>query len=276
MEFQKKITAASRHNNSLLCVGLDPDLSKLPTHLDKSVSSIYEFNKNIVTATADLVNCFKLNTAFYEGFGEEGDRALKHSIEFIKNEYPDVGIILDAKRADIGNTNLGSVKLAYDYLEADAVTVNPYLGKEALEPFLERTDRGVIVLCRTSNSGAQELQDLQVEGRPLYQHVADRVANYWNDNNNCLLVVGATYPNELKQVRRIIGPEMIVLIPGIGAQGGNLEQTVLAGANDKGEAIIISVSRSVIYASSGTDYADAARIEAQQLRDQINVVRKKI
>lgn len=276
MEFQNKVTAAARHNNSLVCVGLDPDISKFPNVLDKSVTSIYEFNKNIITATAESVCAFKLNTAFYEGYGTEGIAVLKKSIDFISSRYPDLGIILDAKRADIGNTNTGSVRFAYDFLGADAITVNPYMGKEALEPFLECADKGVIVCCRTSNSGAQEFQDLVIDGRPLYQHIADRVANHWNELHNCLLVVGATYPDELKEVRAITGPEMILLIPGIGAQGGDLEKTVEAGINGNGEGVIISASRSVIYASNEADYAEAARVAAKKLQADINVIRKKI
>jgi orotidine-5'-phosphate decarboxylase len=197
-----------------------------------------------------------------------------------------VVVILDAKRADIGNTNEGYAKFAYDFLGADAITLHPYLGREALKPFLDRVDKGAIILCRTSNPGAGEFQDLLVsksqpaealakEGRPLYQIVAGNVAGEWNYNNNCALVVGATHPTELEIVRRIVG-EMPILIPGIGAQGGDVEKTVKAGVDKNGLNAIINSSRGIIFASNGLDFVQKAKEEAQKLRDLINQYREKL
>ncbi len=183
-------------------------------------------------------------------------------------------VILDAKRGDIGSTAQHYASEAFDRYRADAVTVNPYLGRDSVQPFLDRTDKGVIVLCRTSNPGARDLQDLVVpdkigDGRPLYQHVAQLVARDWNANGNCALVVGATYPDELQEVRAIIG-DMSILVPGIGAQGGDVQAVLRNGKNTQGAGLIISSSRAILYAGSGEDFAQAARGEARKLRDEIN------
>ena len=273
----------SRYN--FLCVGLDSDYSEIPESMRlnsigqaRSIAeTIYAFNKAIVDQTKDLVCAYKLNCAFYEMHGEEGVTALRLTIEYIRAVAPDVPVILDAKRADIGNTNTGYAKAAFDYFDADAVTVSPHLGGEALQPFLERKEKGVFVLCRTSNPGAGEFQDKLVlpdyiearewelqyqthvgdfEGRPsqcdpmpLYQYVAYRVSREWNKNGNCALVVGATRPGELRKVREVVD-DMPILILGIGAQGGNLKEAVAAGKGSHGKGIIISASRSIIFSKN--------------------------
>ena len=255
MTFQEKLDAIVKKNNSLVCVGLDTDISKIN-------ESQFSFNKTVIEATADLVCSYKLNTAFYEAIGHEGINALKDTCDYLRQKYPEIPIIIDAKRADIGNTNKGYVQFVFTYLGADAVTVHPYLGEEAIRPFLDCKDKGIIILCRTSNKGAGEFQDLSVDGRPLYKIVAENIANKWNINKNCLLVVGATYPNELKEVRKIVG-DMTLLVPGIGAQGGDLEATLKAGLNSKKQGLIINSSRGIIFAKNPRD-------EAMKLRNEIN------
>jgi len=261
---------AQWEQGKFLCVGLDCDFEKIPKHLHKG--SIREvlvtFSKAIVDATKDIVAVYKPNSAFYEAHGEEGVAALKEISEYIIGQAPAVPIILDAKRADIGNTNAGYVDSIFNHLQMDAVTVHPYLGSEAIQPFLDEKDKGVIVLCRTSNPGAAELQDLLVDGMPLYKKVAHLVAEKWNANGNCGVVVGATYPEELREVRAIVG-DIPILIPGIGAQGGDLEKTVAAGKDSRGRGMIISASRSVIFASAGEDFAEAARSSARTLDESI-------
>jgi len=261
---------AQWEQDKFLCVGLDSDFEKIPKHLHKgSVREVLvTFSKAIIDATKDITSVYKPNSAFYEAHGDEGIAALKEISEYIIEYAPLVPIILDAKRADIGNTNAGYVDSIFKHLQMDAVTVHPYLGSEAIQPFLGQKDKGVIVLCRTSNPGAGELQDLTVDGMPLYKKVAHLVAEKWNANRNCGVVVGATYPEELREVRAIIG-DIPILIPGIGAQGGDLEKTVAAGKDSRGKGMIISASRSVIFASDGEDFAEAARKSAQTLDESI-------
>jgi len=273
MLFTKKVATAVAKNNSLLCVGLDPDITKLPASITSVENPIFEFNKAIIDATADLVCAFKPNSAFYEAYGTKGIKQLKLTTDYIKQRYPEVPIILDAKRADIGNTNDGYASFIFDYLAADAVTLHPYLGMEALEPFFSRKDKGLIILCRTSNPGAAEFQDLMIENMPLYQHIAHQVAKQWNDNNNCLLVVGATYPKEMKIIRGIVGQEMTLLVPGVGAQGGDVAATMQAGLGANGQGLIMSSSREILYASANEDFAEAARTVALSTRDEINKYR---
>lgn len=273
MSFQDTLDAAITTNNSLLCVGLDPDMAKLPAHLQGGASAFVDFLKEIVDATADAVCAFKPNSAFFEAHGAAGIEQLKEVCDYIHATHPDIPIILDFKRADIGNTNNYYVELAYTYLGVDAVTIQPYLGREAVEAFLAHADKGVIVLCRTSNAGAHEFQDLEVNGRKLYLQVADNVAHEWNSNGNCLLVIGATYPDELKEIRTLVGDDMTFLVPGIGAQGGDVEATVKAGVNAAGRGLIINSARDIIYQSSGTDFAEAARARAHAVRDEINQYR---
>lgn len=270
--FDQKVRAAMTKNNSLLCVGLDADVDKLPDSIKDQPDALFAFNKAIIDATADLVCAYKPNSAFYESLGEDGIRQLKQTADYLHENYPDIPVILDAKRADIGNTNNGYVDFTYDYLGMDAITLHPYLGREALEPFLARTDKGSIILCRTSNPGAGEFQDLMVDGQPLYRHVAKAVSKDWNDANNCMLVVGATYPDEMRQIRAIVG-DMLFLVPGVGAQGGDIEAIMAAGIDSKKQGMIISSSRGIIYASSGNDFAEVARIEASKLKEEINSYR---
>ncbi len=265
MTFAQKLTDSVERSNSLLCVGLDSDHTKLP----KTANDQFAFNKAIIDATHDVVCCYKPNPAFYEALGAAGVEALKLTCDYLRNEYPEIPIIIDAKRGDIGNTNAGYMQYVFDYLGADAVTVPPYMGGQSLEAFLERADKGVIVLCRTSNVGSGEFQDLTVDGEELYARVARRVATAWNKRGNCGLVVGATYPDELAQVRGIVGADMPILVPGVGAQGGDARQVVAVGG-----AIVINASRAVLFASIGADFAGAARAEAVRLRDEFNSYRK--
>lgn len=262
-----------------VCVGLDTNRSQISEAVERYLVGdamgdqgglIAIFNQHIVDTTHDLVCAYKINSAFYERFGVEGMEALRRTIAYIQKRAPDVPVILDAKRADIENTNLGYTEAAFKHLCADAITVHPYLGQEALQPFLANKDKGIFVLCRTSNKGAGEFQDLLCEGMPVYQHVAKKVASSWNaENNNCGLVVGATYPTELRLIRALVD-DLPILIPGIGAQGGNLEETVAAGKDSRGQGMIINSSRGIIFASSGEDFAKAARRETQKLHDSIS------
>ncbi len=265
MSFQKKLAAIVKKNNSLVCVGLDSDIDKIPSKIRNGPHPQTTFNKKIIEATHDLVCAYKPNTAFYEQRGKGGVEALKMTCDYIREKYTEIVLIIDAKRADIGTTNKGYVKFIFDYLGADAVTLHPYLGQEALAPFLERADKGCIILCRTSNPGAGEFQDLKVGKIPLYKVVAKRVVKEWNKNGNCMLVVGATYPQELYEVRKIIG-DMTLLVPGVGAQGGGVEKIVKAGLNSKRAGMIINSSRGIIFAAD-------PRSEAKRLRDEINKYR---
>ena len=277
-EFVAKLERLWARGN-FVCIGLDSDYSQIPESLKDDVVLkevvVSEFNRSIIDATNDLVCAYKPNVAFYEALGNQGWGALYRTIHYIKQHYPEIPVILDAKRADIGNTNQGYVKAAFDQLGADAVTVHPYLGKEALAPFLARNDKGIIVLVRTSNLGAGEFQDLPVGDTkdPLYQVVARNVAKFWNDNGNCAIVVGATYPRELGEVRSIVG-DMPILIPGIGVQGGEVEATVTAGKDSRGWGMIINSSRGIIFASKGEDFAEAARKATESLREEINRYRQ--
>jgi orotidine-5'-phosphate decarboxylase len=275
-EFVARLEQLWQRGN-FVCVGLDSDYSQIPISVKGGVSvedAMTRFNQEIVDATHDVVCAYKPNIAFYEAQGDEGLRALARTIRHIKESYPDVPVILDAKRADIGSTNNGYVQAVFDRLGADAITVHPYLGKEALKPFLDRKDKGIIVLARTSNPGAGEFQDLQVgeSKEPLYQIIARQVAESWNANGNCGIVAGATYPGELAEVRRIVG-DLPILIPGIGAQGGEVEATVNAGKDSRTWGMIINSSRGIIFASKGEDFAQAARQATKKLRGEINQYR---
>ena len=251
---------ACRRNRSLLCVGLDPDPAKLP------VKDVFEFNKAIIDATADLVCAYKPNLAFYEALGVRGLQALKKTVAYIPKNIPVIG---DAKRGDIGNTATAYARALFGYYKFDAVTLNPYLGYDSVEPFLDYKDKGVFVLCRTSNSSACDFQDLVDNfGIKFYQSVALRAGD-WNTAGNVGLVVGATCPEELREIRKLC-PQMPLLIPGIGAQGGDLELSVKYGVDANKEKAVIVAARQVIYASKGADYAQAARRTASELRDIIN------
>lgn len=260
--------AAGRH----LAVGLDPALERIPESIapgGTAAERVVAFNRRIVEATADLAAAYKPNSAFYEALGAEGFDALAETISAIRNAAPEAAVVLDAKRADIGPTNAGYVAAAFDALGADAITVHPYLGGEALAPFLERTEKLVFVLARTSNPGAGELQDLVADGAPLYRHVARAVAREWNAAGNCGLVVGATYPEEMRAIRGDVPAEMPILVPGVGAQGGNVAAVVAANREAGSDAFLIAASRSILYASSGEDFAGAARAAARALDSEI-------
>lgn len=267
MDFIKQLNAVWQKNNSLLCVGLDPDLAKFPAHLVGKPDAIAIFCKEIIDATADLVCCFKPQIAYFAALGAEDQ--LQIVCDYIRQNYPTIPIVLDAKRGDIGATATQYAREAFDRYGAHAVTVNPYMGFDSIEPYLTWGDRGVIVLCRTSNAGGSDLQFLSVEGKPLYQHVAQMVATKWNTNGQCALVVGATYPDEIAQVRSIVG-NMPLLIPGIGAQGGDVAAAVNAAKTKEGTGMMINSSRAILYADNSKDFALAARKVAIKTRDEIN------
>ena len=268
MNFIDALQSAWQRNNTLVCVGLDPEPGRLPAPLRDHPDAVFEFCRAIVDATADLVCCFKPQIAHFAA--QRAENALERLIAHIHKAHPGVPVILDAKRGDIGSTAQHYASEAFDRYGADAVTLNPYLGHDALKPFLDRADRGAVILCHTSNPGAKDLQELEVDGRPLYQHVAQLVARDWNGNRNCALVVGATFPLELAEVRAIVGDGVPMLVPGIGAQGGDVAAVVRNGKNAAGTGLIISSSRAILYASAGNDFADAARIATQAMRDEIN------
>jgi orotidine-5'-phosphate decarboxylase len=264
MNFTDKLLNASRKNKSWLCIGLDPDPELIPA------VDVLQFNKAIIEATSDLVCAYKPNLAFYEALGVEGLAILEKTVKHIPGDIPVIG---DAKRGDIGNTARAYAKALFSILGFDAATVNPYLGFDSIEPFINYRDKGVFILCRTSNKGATDFQNLRIDGVPLYEVVAHKV-NEWNIHGNIGLVVGATYPEELKKVRSIC-PEMPLLIPGVGAQGGDLASAVGYGADARGEKAIINVSRQILYASKEKDFARAARNVAEKIRKQINDFRNK-
>jgi len=267
VNFTEKLITASRKNKSLLCVGLDPNPELMPNG-----AGIFEFNKAIIDATSDLVCAYKLNLAFYEVLDSEGLDALKRTIKYIPDDIPVIG---DAKRGDIGNTAKAYARAMFSLFNFDAATVNPYLGFDSIEPFIQYRDKGVFILCRTSNAGAVDLQSLRCEAEPGYRPLFEIVAlkaSQWNIHGNIGLVVGATYPEELRLIRQS-HPDMPLLIPGIGAQGGDLASAVRYGVDSKGEKAIINSSRQIIYASREKDFVEAARRIASSLRDQINSYR---
>ncbi|TPG08529.1 orotidine-5'-phosphate decarboxylase [Rhodanobacter glycinis] len=272
MSFMQSLQQAWTRNNSLVCVGLDPEPSKFPAHLRDKPDAVFEFCRAIVDATADLVCAFKPQIAHFAALRAED--ALERLIAHIHEKHPGVPVILDAKRGDIGSTAQHYVSEAFDRYGADAVTLNPYLGRDSVQPFLDRADKGVILLCHTSNAGAADLQELFVSdesggGKPLYQHVAQIVAREWNTHGNCALVTGATWPEQLAEVRALVG-DVPLLVPGVGAQGGDVEAVVRNGRTIDGSGLMISSSRAILYAGSGEDFAQAARTATQTLRDTIN------
>lgn len=275
MNFLEKLVSASRQHNSLLCVGLDPEPARFPSELrDMPVEkAVVQFCRAIVEATAPYVCAFKPNIAFFEVLGPTGMRVFQEVLHAIPAHIP---ILVDAKRGDLGNTARNYATALFDVYGCDAATVNPYLGYDSVAPFLAYREKGVILLCRTSNPSARDFQDLLIHddrgrARPLYEVVARRVQT-WNEAGNCGLVVGATYPQELRTIRALC-PDMPILIPGVGAQGGDLEASVQAGIDARGERAMIAVSRSILYAGNNTDYATVAAQEALLLRDQINRAR---
>jgi orotidine-5'-phosphate decarboxylase len=272
MNFTAALAAAWQSRNSLLCVGLDPEPAKFPAHLRGQSDAIFRFCREIADATADLVCCFKPQIAYFAA--QRAEDALERLIAHIHAAHPGTPVILDAKRGDIGSTAEQYAKEAFERYRADAVTVNPYLGRDSVEPYLAHTDKGVILLCRTSNPGGSDLQFCEVAREAggtekLYERVARLVATSWNRNGNCALVVGATFPQELARVRELTG-DLPLLVPGIGAQGGDIEATVRAGRSNAGSGLMISSSRAILYAGTGEDFAAQARRVALDTREAIN------
>jgi len=267
MDFMQALRARWTRADSLVCVGLDPEPAKFPGHLHDDPDPVFKFCRAIVDATAPYVCSFKPQIAHFAALGAED--ALQRLIAHIHAAHAGIPVILDAKRGDIGSTAQQYAVEAFDRYRADAVTANPYLGRDSVQPFLDRADKGVVILCRTSNAGAGDLQDLDVGGRPLYQHVAETIARDWNGNGNCALVVGATWPEQLREVRSSVG-DMPFLVPGVGAQGGDVEAVVRNAKTADGSGLVVSSSRAVLYASNGDDFAEAAGNAAKSLRDEIN------
>lgn len=270
MGFIDRIHHAMQKNDTLACVGLDPLPERFPTAVASRPEAIFQFNKAIVDATCDLVCAYKPQAAHYHAQGAEDQ--LAKTIDYIKTRYPDIQVILDSKRGDIGSTADQYAKEAFERYQADAVTINPYMGIDTIEPFSRYTDKGAIVLCRTSNEGAGAIQNLKAGNQCLYEIIAEKAVSEWNANNNILLVVGATHPNELKHIRQITG-DMTFLVPGLGAQGGDVEATITCGLNSEKRGMIVNSSRGIIYASDGDDFAEAARKAATAFRDTINQFR---
>ncbi len=274
MHFMNALDTAWQQRNSLLCVGLDPDPARFPAHLKGRPDAIFEFCKAIVDATADLACCFKPQIAYFAAHRAEDQ--LEALIAHIHAVHPAAPVILDAKRGDIGSTAEQYAIEAFERFKADAITVNPYMGRDSVDPYLAYPDKGVILLCRTSNPGGSDLQFLEVDtprGRmKLYEHVARTVAEDWNASGNCGLVVGATFPAEIARVRELTG-DMPLLVPGIGAQGGDIAATLAAGRTANGTGLMINSSRAILYAGKGEDFAAAARKVALDTRDAINAQR---
>ena len=268
MGFIEKLRARWDASNSLVCVGLDPDPAKFPDAFVEDEDALFSFCRDIVDATAEFACAFKPQIAYFAAHNG-GEAQLQRLIAHINATHPAVPVILDAKRGDIGSTAEQYAVEAFERFGADAVTLNPYMGRDSAAPFLQRLDRGCIFLCRTSNPGARDFQDLVVDGVPLYQHVADTIAREWNGHGNVSLVVGATWPGQLREVRAIVG-DMPFLVPGVGAQGGDVEAVVTNAKTADGTGLMVSSSRAILYASNGDDYADAAAHEARTLRDAIN------
>ena len=269
MRFVDTLLDSSRRRQSLLCIGLDPLPDRIPAPLRAAPDPIFAFCTAIMDATADVACAFKPNIAFFEALGASGIETLQKLFRLPRA----VPMILDAKRGDIGSTAEAYARLVFDVLQADAVTLSPYLGGDALEPFLRYAERGCFVLCKTSNPGSADLQDLALaDGRPLFLEVARTAYERWNANENVGLVVGATHTSAIAAVRAIC-PSLPLLVPGVGTQGGELAAAVRAAVDAAGERALINASRSVLYADSSTGFADAARAEAIRLRDAINAAR---
>jgi len=260
---------AQSKNKSIICLGLDPDPRKIPGDFGKTTKGMFDFLMRIIDATSDVVCAYKPNAAFYESLGTEGSSLLKLVCDRIPEDVP---LILDAKRGDIGNTAQHYATAIFDRLHADWVTLNPYMGYDSLRPFLDYKDKGVFILCLTSNNGAKDFQMLQVDGKPLYHVVAERVAG-WNNEHTCGLVVGATHSDQLRELREVAG-DMPLLIPGVGAQGGSLEDAAVLGTDGFRKTALINVSRSVLYASEQMDFAQRARAEIIKLNSAVNVLRR--
>lgn len=272
VKFIAKLDAVCASNQSLLCIGLDPEYEKLPRFLvgKYGVNALFEFNKQIIDATADLVCAYKPNLAFYEALGPAGLEELQKTREYIPKE---IITLADAKRGDLENTARQYAKALFEFYQFDSATVNPLMGYDSLAPYLRYSDKLIFLLCRTSNPGARDFQELNCEGKPLYQHLAES-AREWNKDQNIGLVVGATAPRELGIIRKTIGNEMPILLPGIGVQSGDLEQSVKNGMGANKARLLVNVSRDVIFASSEKDFVQAARRRAEHWRARINQYRK--
>ena len=270
MTFMQALKDRWSTSHSLVCVGLDPEPAKFPQRFAGDPDAVFDFCSAIADATAEFACAFKPQIAHFAALRAEG--ALERLIAHLHATHPGIPVILDAKRGDIGSTAQHYASEAFDRFAADAVTANPYLGRDSVQPFLDRADRGVVILCRTSNPGAGDLQDLVIDGRPLYQHVAEKVAREWNAHGNAALVVGATWPEQLREVRAIVG-DMPILVPGVGAQGGDVEAVVRNAATADGTGLLVSSSRAILYASQGDDFAEAAANAARDLRDAIRRAR---
>jgi orotidine-5'-phosphate decarboxylase len=275
MTFIESLNQAWQRSGSLLCVGLDPDPQRYPQSLQNHADRTYEFCKAIVDATAPYVSSFKPQIAYFAAQKQED--ALARLIDYVHGAYPGLPVVLDAKRGDIGATAAQYAQEAFSRYRADAVTINPYMGSDSLEPYYQFADKGIILLCRTSNPGGSDIQNLQVnptgnDRMPLYQHVAHMAKHQWNRTEQVALVVGATFASEISMVRQIVG-NMPLLVPGIGAQGGDIEATVAAGVDDNLNGMMINSSRAILYASTGTDFAEAAGQVAKATRDEINRIR---
>jgi len=270
MNFVQRLQLVQRKANSLVCIGLDTDITKIPESLRSLENPVLEFNRRIIEGTKEFVCAYKLNLSFYECLGEHAWQTVRQTLACIPEEIITIG---DAKRGDIGNSSAMYAKALVDDYHFAATTVNPYLGGDSVAPFLKNADQGAFILAVTSNPGAKDFQYLKVKGRPLYEQVIARVKK-WNTQKNCGLVVGATRPKELQRVRKIV-PDMPILIPGVGAQGGDLKAAVRFGCDRHGELAVINAGRSIIYASHGDDFVGAARRETMTLRDQINAIREK-
>jgi orotidine-5'-phosphate decarboxylase len=269
MALYHKLVAAWQSQNSLLCVGLDPDLSRMPDAIAGSETPYFDFCRAIVDATAPHVCAFKPQFAHFAARAAEQE--LARLIAYIRSEYPHIVVILDAKRGDIGSTATYYAQEAFDRYQADAVTLSPYLGYESVQPYLAYPDHGVVILCRTSNPDSNWLQNNPDDVPPIFERVAQRVAQ-WNSEGQCMLVAGATYPQELGQIRALVG-DMPLLVPGIGAQGGDLQAVMHHGLDAQGRGLLISSSRGILYAGQGKDFANAAAAAAQALKNSINEYR---
>lgn len=267
MHFMQSLKQAWKQNNSLVCVGLDPEPARFPAHLRDDADAVFTFCRAIVDATADRVCAFKPQIAHFAALRAE--ETLERLIAYIHARHPGVPVILDAKRGDIGSTAQHYASEAFDRYDADAVTLNPYLGRDSIQPFLDRVDKGVILLCRTSNPGGADFQALDCGGEPLYLRVAQTIASEWDAHGNCALVCGATWPEELGKVRAAVG-DMPLLVPGIGAQGGDVAAVVAHGRSSDGTGLLISSSRAILYADGGENFATAARAATEALRQAIN------
>jgi len=266
MTFIKKLESRQRSKKSLLCVGLDPDIKKIPSSISKFNKPVFEFNKAIIDATHDLVCGYKPQIAYYSAIGAE--KELEQTIEYIHMKYPDIPVMLDAKRSDIGSTAEMYAKESFERYKVDAVTVNPFLGFDSIKPFTDWHEKGIIVLCKTSNPSSSDFQDMRIDGKPLYLFIAEKAIHEWNYNHNILFVVGATYPSQIRDIRNI-AKNITFLVPGIGAQGGSISDVITNGLRLDGLGLILSSSRGIIHASISDDFADRARQVALKTLSEI-------